>query len=257
MVRIRTLCLLLFGLFTLFTSALPAQTPARVLFVVTSNAEVNGHPNGTYLKELAVTLHHLTEYGYAIDIVSPKGGAVPLYHKGDTSDILATAIANPIFQTASQNSLRPGKARAKNYAAVIIPGGYGQFWDVHENEKLLKLIRDIHARGGVAGSLGHGTSTFVRVKTPSGAPFAKGKTMGCFPSLYEKGMLESNRGELLPFDMEVELKKQGADLKVYDNEKKINYEIVDEKNRLVTATFAGSGDFVAREVDRLIQNLAR
>jgi len=39
---------------------------------------------------------------------------------------------------------------------------------------------------------------------------------------------------------------------VYNHKKKINSEIVDAKNRLVTASFANRGKFVADEVLNLI-----
>ena len=67
-------------------------------------------------------------------------------------------------------------------------------------------------------------------------------------------MKQSNFGDLLPYDMEVELQKRGADLKVYNHEKKINYEVADSNNKLITASFANSGKFVAEEVLKLIGN---
>ncbi|WP_291964617.1 hypothetical protein [Maribacter sp.] len=65
-------------------------------------------------------------------------------------------------------------------------------------------------------------------------------------------MKQSDYGKLLPYDMEAELYKRGANLKVYDHEKRTNYEIVDYENRLITASFANSGEFVADEVLKMI-----
>ncbi len=80
--------------------------------------------------------------------------------------------------------------------------------------------------------------------------------MTSFPSWNEKNIMkQSNFGKLLPYDMETELLKRGAKLKVYNHEKKINYEIVDSKNRLVTASFSNSGSFLAKEFLKLINSL--
>ena len=138
--------------------------------------------------------------------------------------------------------------------AVIIPGGYGQFWDVHHNEDLLKIIASVYESGGVVGTIGHGTATLINVKLKSGQYLVHGKTMTCFPSWNEKNIMQqSNFGKLLPFDMEEELKKKGANLKIYNPQTRTHHEIVDEEGRLVTAAFAGSGTFLASEVYKLIR----
>ncbi|MEX0272976.1 MAG: hypothetical protein AB3N16_01205, partial [Flavobacteriaceae bacterium] len=133
----------------------------------------------------------------------------------------------------------------------------GQFWDTHNNEDILHIISKIYDAGGVIGTIGHGTATLIDVKLKSGEYLVKGKTMTSFPSWNEKNIMEqSDFGKLLPYDMETELLKRGADLKVYDHEKKRNHEIVDSKNRLITASFANSGKFVADEVLNLIGEAA-
>ena len=78
-------------------------------------------------------------------------------------------------------------------------------------------------------------------------------TMTCFPNWNEQNIMEeSNKGELLPFLMEDELRKNGADLKIYDHEKKINYEIIDEDKKIVTAAFADGGTFVSNKIIELM-----
>lgn len=101
--------------------------------------------------------------------------------------------------------------------------------------------------------MGHGTATLIDVKLKSGGYLVKDKTMTSFPTWYEKNRIkQSNYGLLLPYDMETELIKRGANLKVYNRELEINYEVVDEENRLVTASFASGGKFVAEKILKLI-----
>lgn len=115
------------------------------------------------------------------------------------------------------------------------------------------MISEIYDNGGIIGTIGHGTATLIDVKLNSGEYLVKNKTMTSFPTWNEKNIMEqSDFGKLLPYDMETELLKKGANLKVYNHERKINYEIVDSENRLITASFANSGKFVADEVLNLI-----
>ncbi|MEO0627422.1 MAG: DJ-1/PfpI family protein, partial [Bacteroidota bacterium] len=151
------------------------------------------------------------------------------------------------------NSLTPDQIDAEEYDAVVIPGGYGQFWDIHSHEAINQIIAQIHENNGVVGALGHGTSSLVNVELSNGDPMVKGKTMTCFPSWFERElMIEADYGRLLPFDMEVELEARGANLLRVDKETRSNGEIVDTDNRLVTASLATSGEFIAAQVMSLL-----
>ncbi|WP_106793233.1 type 1 glutamine amidotransferase domain-containing protein [Aquimarina sp. Aq78] len=225
----------------------------KILFVTTNINEMKSEPNGTYLIELAVPFNQFLKKGFEIDIVSPKGKEIPIYHSGDTTIVVKSIIQNEVFKNKTENSLKPSEINPKEYLAVIIPGGYGQFWDTHKNKDILQVISEIYDSGGVIGTIGHGTATLINVKLKSGEYLVKDKTMTSFPTWNEKNIMkQSNFGKLLPYDMETELQKRGANLKVYNHEKKINYEIVDSKNRLITASFSNSGEFVADEVLKLI-----
>ncbi|NJB37581.1 type 1 glutamine amidotransferase domain-containing protein [Croceivirga sp. JEA036] len=229
------------------------QKKSKILFITTNVDVLNGAPNGTYLIEFAVPFAKFSEAGYSVDLISPKGGKIPIYHSGDTTDVIKKVIKSELFVHKTNNTLVPSEINAKNYAAVIIPGGYGQFWDTHQNKDIQELISSIYENGGTIGSLGHGTATLINVKLRSGAYLVKDKTMTSFPSWNEKNIMkQSNYGQLLPYDMEVELQKRGANLKIYNHEKKTNYEVVDMENRLVTAAFASGGNFVAEQVIKSI-----
>lgn len=225
----------------------------KILFITTNVEELKNEPNGTYLIELAIPFIIFSENNLEIDIVSPKGGKIPIYHSGDTTSLVKSVINNELFRNKTENSLKPTEINTDEYLAVIIPGGYGQFWDTHKNADILRIISEIHDYGGIIGTIGHGTATLIDVKLKSNEYLVNGKTMTSFPTWNEKNIMkQSDFGKLLPYDMEIELKKRGANLKVYNHEKRVNHEIVDSENRLVTASFANSGKFVADEVLKLI-----
>lgn len=221
----------------------------RVLFITTNIDNMGGADNGTYLIEIAVPFGLFLDCEVGMDFLSPEGGAIPIYHSGDTTDRVKEILRSPVFKDKRNNTLRPLEVNPANYAAVIIPGGYGQFWDVHQNPQIQRIVAEVYEAGGFIGSIGHGTATLIDVKLSSGEYLVAGKTIACFPSWYEKNSMEqSDYGNLLPYDMEIELQNRGADLKIYDRENRTNYEIIDSTNRLITASFASGAQFVAEEI---------
>ena len=231
------------------SSVVQSKEKQKVLFIVTSVEQMNSAPNGTYLIELAVPFDAFVRNDIEIDIVSPLGGKIPIYHNGETPNAIDSIVDSALFKSKTNNSLKPTEVAIEEYSAVIIPGGYGQFWDTHKNQNIQKIIAATYERGGPIGTIGHGTASLIDVKLSSGEYLVNGKTMTSFPTWNEKNVMkQSNYGDLLPYDMEIELQKRGANLKIYDHQKKINYEVVDYKNRLVTASFAGSGQFLAEEI---------
>lgn len=226
----------------------------RVLFICTSVDKVNGKKNGTFLSEIAVPFILLEEENFKIDVVSPKGGEIPIYYKFDTTEVINRALNSDYYLEKIRNSLKPEKINPKDYNVVIIPGGYGQFWDIHQNTRINKIIAAIYESDGIIGSLGHGTSSLVNVNLSNGEPLVKNKTLTCFPSWFEKEiMFEADYGKLLPFDMEVELEKRGANLKRVDKETRSNGQILDLENRIITASSATGGEFIAGEVITLLK----
>lgn len=140
----------------------------RILFVCTNIDEVNGKKNGTFLSEIAVPFILFEEEEYEINIVSPHGGAIPIYYKFDTTAAIQKALNSKYYNHQIHHSLKPGKVNYKDYKAVILPGGYGQFWDLHNNKKINKLIAKVYENGGVIGALGHGASSLVNVNLSDG-----------------------------------------------------------------------------------------
>ena len=231
------------------------EASKKALFVCTSVDSVNGNKNGTFLSEIAVPFILLAENNFEIDIVSPIGGAIPIYYKFDTTAVIQRALESETYQYKIANSLTPDQIDPKKYDALILPGGYGQFWDIHENHQINQVIATVHENEGIIGALGHGTSSLVNVDLSDGKPLVENVTMTCFPSWLEKEiMFEANYGKLLPFDMEVALEKRKAILKRVDKETRSNGQIVDAQYRVVTASSATGGEFIASEILKLLED---
>ncbi|MES2679692.1 MAG: type 1 glutamine amidotransferase domain-containing protein [Bacteroidota bacterium] len=242
--------------FIVFLLSFSAFTQNKILIVGSNVGTVNKKVNGTFLMEIAIPFDYFAARGYEIHVMSPKGGKIAIYHKGDTVAVLKKILASEYFIQATSNSTSPEKINPKDYSAIIFPGGYGHFWDVYSDKKIADITAKIYEGGGVIGALGHGTADLLNVRLKSGDYLVKGKTLTCFPSWVEKEeMTEANYGKLLPVDMQQELAAHGAALKVCSKENiRVcgDTRIVDAPNRIVTASFADSGEFIAEEVVKML-----
>jgi len=230
------------------------QKDKKILFVCTNVEEVNGKKNGTFLSEIAIPFILFKEKNFEIDIVSPKGGEIPIYYKFDTTEVIIRALESEYYLEKTKNSLTPKEIKVNDYNVVVLPGGYGQFWDVHDNNEINKIISKIYENNGIIGSLGHGTSSLAKLKLSNGEPLVKGVTLTCFPSWFEKGIMsEADYGDLLPFDMEDELTNQGANLMRVDKETRSNSQIVDKEKRVISTSFGSGGEFITTEILKLLK----
>lgn len=248
----KILCVLLLILAPIISFA-----QAKKILIVASNiSTVNNAPNGTFLMEIAYPFQHFIQNGYEVDVVSPAGGKVALYHKGDTAQDLSHIARNRHFKEKTNNSMAPRQVKAKEYVAIYYPGGYGLFWDINQNEEIAALAASIYKRGGLVGTAGHGAAALVNVRVGKKQFLVEGKRMTCFPSWAEKAwMRESNYGKLLPFDMETALSERKASLVVSTYETGKNPDMIrvsDDANRIVTASFADDAKWVAERMVELL-----
>lgn len=230
---------------------LTAADAPRVLIVATNTQTLpNGKTSGSFLMEIALPFALFREAGFEVDVVTPKGGPTALYKASRPMPKVDEAAARTDFVARTNASLRPDEVNPDRYAAVFYPGGHGQYFDVASSAELHRLAVQIHARGGLLATAGHGAAMIVRLRTADGRPFAAGKRLTCFPTWGElKYMDLSDFGKLLPFDMEKELREQGALLHVPgETDSRDSAVVVDEPNRLYTGAWATNAEAVARLV---------
>ena len=233
-----------------------ARPSGRVLIVATNTGRVGPHTSGTYLVELAYPFQRLRAAGWAVDVATPAGGAAAVYHVGATPAALAAIVADPEFQQAHQQTLAAEAIEPARYAAVYYPGGHGQYFDVLSDERIACASEQIHAQGGWVSSAGHGAASLVHLR--AGAHYlVRGKLMTCFPAWAERAWMDrSDYGERLPFDMELLLRRRGADLRVCSPETRTDESLIrvlDQPGRFITGAFAADAGWVAQQ---LVEQLA-
>jgi putative intracellular protease/amidase len=229
----------------------------RFLVVGTNVNTVGTAVSGTFLMEIALPFQHFINQRCDVDLVTPSGGELAVYHNGEKWDELLQAERNPIFADKRRRSLSPDLINPRDYAAIFYPGGHGQYWDVVENERIASIAARIHSNGGIVGTAGHGAASLVNIRQDDGRFFVEKKRMTCFPWWAEKEYMDiSGYGKLLPFDMEKVLQRRGADLVVCTKETRSDKSLTlvsDDSSRLVTGAFASSAKWVAQQMVRLVE----
>lgn len=228
--------------------AAPASLPSkRVLFVLTSHDKKGdtGESTGFYLAEVTHPHHVLSEAGFTIDYVSPKGGKAPI-DGNDLSDPINKAfMENPANVKAIENTLTPKDVNPASYTAIFYAGGHGTMWDFADNADLARIGGAIYDQGGVVGAVCHGPAGLVNIKLTNGGYLVAGKNVAAFTNDEERAVkLE----KVVPFLLQDTLIKRGAKHHAAPNfEAKV---VVDE--RLVTGQNPASATGVGQEMVKLL-----
>ena len=228
-----------------------AKDKGKILFVVsnvTDMADKEQHEARNNLWEYAPPYHIFISHGYDVDFVSPNGGKVEFMM--DPIGISSYTIKYEGFLEKTNNTLSPNQVKLNQYKGVFIGGGYGTLFDVASNKPLLDIMAKIYEQGGSVGGCGHGPGAFANVKLSSGQFMVKGKRVAGFPNSTEKLKSWANKGQLLPFFVEDQLKKNGA-IALNKSTLKDKYEVVID-SRIVSTMFLPSAASVAKEMIRLI-----
>ncbi|WP_244294503.1 type 1 glutamine amidotransferase domain-containing protein [Sphingobacterium siyangense] len=201
----------------------------KILFVVTSHAEKGntGEKTGYYLSEVAHPWKVLTEAGYEIDFVSPKGGNPPVDGFDLNDPINKEFWENEYYHNKISNSLKPEEVKASDYVAIHYAGGHGAMWDLPNDEAIAKIAADIYEQNGVVAAVCHGPAGLVNIKLSNGKYLIDGKKLNGFTNEEETIVGLTN---VVPFLLEDELKKRGG---VFEKSEPWKVHVVSDQ-RLVT-----------------------
>ncbi|MBU1468533.1 MAG: type 1 glutamine amidotransferase domain-containing protein, partial [Gammaproteobacteria bacterium] len=113
-------------------------------------------------------------------------------------------------QDVIANTQKLGDMKQDDFDAIFYPGGHGPLWDLTENEESIALIESFIAANKPISSVCHAPSAFLNIKDADGEYFIKGKTVTGFTNSEEAAVQLT---EVVPFLLEDEMKKRGADYK--------------------------------------------
>ena len=224
----------------------------KVLFVVTSHGTkgTTGQKTGYYLSEVAHPWHVLTEAGYEIDFVSPKGGEPPVDGVNLNDPVNKAFVENRHYQDKINRSMKPEQVKASEYTAIFYAGGHGTMWDFADNTAIADIAASIYENGGAVGAVCHGPAGLVNIKLVDGRYLVDGKRVNSFTNEEETAVkLET----VVPFLLESKLIERGAKFEKAG----LWQEKVVVDGRLVTGQNPASATKVGEELLKILQTVTR
>ena len=228
-----------------------APRQARKVLLVVSN--VHQYPGtkinaGNNFPELAYTYDAFRKAGYAVDFVSPEGGAIPLEMIVTSDELLKRHLYDSDFMWALAHTKPVSEVRADEYAGMAFVGGGAAIVGIPENKPLQDIaLRIYEQQGGVIAAICHGTEGIKNLKLSDGTFLIQGKVLTSFPDAYLNK--ESPVYKAYPFSAEASIKRHGGIFRHGANGKSH----VEVDGRLVTGMSWESSVGVAESMIRLFQ----
>jgi len=181
----------------------------KILFVVTSHGTKGstGEKTGYYLGEVSHAWEVLTEAGYEIDFVSPKGGNPPVDGVDLNDSINKKFWEDEYYHNKISNSMKPSQVKSGDYKAVYYAGGHGAMWDLADDISIEKIAADIYQNNGIVAAVCHGPAGLVNIKLKDGKYLIEGKKVNGFTNEEEELVKLTN---VVPFLLEDKMKERGG-----------------------------------------------
>ena len=226
---------------------MPGMTK-RILIALTSHDKkgtTSGEPTGAYLPEIAHPYAVFSQAGYAIDLVSTRGGRVPLDGVDRKDTVSAAFLDDPRVAAQLQDSAASSTVDPARYSGIFFAGGHGAMWDFPDAQAFSNAARAIYETSGVVGAVCHGPAGLVNVRLSNGRYLLTDKTVSAFTNDEERAVKLEN---VVPFLLESKLVERGAHFEGAPNwQKKV---VVSE--RLVTGQNPASAGGVAEAMVGLL-----
>lgn len=183
----------------------------RVLFIA-SSADRHGDsklPTGTSFSELVEAYEVFINAGFQVDVVSTKGGKLPLAYI-NTSDLKHRKfLYSQDFMYLLANTLSPEQVDASQYLAVHYVGGGNAMYEVAENTTLQTIAMQVYEQNhGIVSSVCHGTAGIVNLKLSNGKYLVSGRKISGYPTAFEN--TDAAYYQQFPFDIEESIKQRGG-----------------------------------------------
>lgn len=194
------------------TPDVPLST-GKVLVVMTNHDRYPARSDrtGLWLTELTHVYDGLVGAGYAVDFVSPDGGAVPLDQRSLGwlyMDAAAKAhLHDPGFMALLQSTKAAADVDPMAYRAIFYTGGHGTMWDFRGSKELKRIAEGVYRHGGIVSSVCHGAAGLLDLKADNGRPLIEGRRVTGFSNLEET---LSGVKDQVPYMLQSEMEAKGA-----------------------------------------------
>ena len=226
----------------------------KVLAVVTSHKYMKNEKDktGLWLSELVHFYDCLKLAGYEIDIVSTKGGKVPL----DPKSLLPILMDNttkeyhldPYFISKLDNTISIDEINSEEYCCIYFAGGHGTLWDFPNQNNIQKITASIYEKGGVVAAVCHGPAALLNVHLSDGTHLLEGKTVTGYTNIEESLLFATSK---IPFKLQNELTSRAS----HFSKSTVPFTShVVESERVITGQNPQSARAVGEKTLRFLQN---
>jgi len=185
----------------------------RVLILVTNHSDVekqNVDPTGLWLSELTHFYDVFAEKGIDMDIISPKGGKIPIDSRSLGRFVLdnesKARYEDSKFMSLLNNTKSLSEINKDDYDVLYFAGGHGAMWDFANDSELHTLTRDMFEAGKIVSAVCHGVAALHNVKLSNGDYLVKGKKGTGF-TFFDESIVGAKK--FVPYNLEKTLKEKG------------------------------------------------
>ncbi|MEL6193609.1 MAG: nuclear transport factor 2 family protein [Bacteroidota bacterium] len=199
-------------------------------------------PAGNSFPEVMLAYHGYQQAGYHVDILSPKGGKVPLVYINSTDSLTLAYLYDKEFMYRLSNTLCPDEIKSSEYDIIQYTGGSAPIFDIPENKAIQEIAMNIYEEhNGVIAAVCHGTAGIVNLKTEDGKYLIEGKNVNGVPDRQENKSLAHYQH--YPFIIETVMKERGGIFKHSD----IQEPHMEVAGRLITGQNSVSTEMVTQK----------
>lgn len=199
-------------------AAEPAAAKGKILMIAANPAvsKTTGWPIGIWAAELTHPYWEFTHAGYAVDIVSPDGGALQFDSYSDPEDSSGYSAHDllslgwkhsPKHMALLQNTPKLADIKAADYAAVFLVGGQSPMYTFRGNQKLAQFVSQFYLTGKPTALVCHATAVLLDARLPDGKHLVTGKKWTGFANSEEAFADKIVGKKIQPFWIEDEARK--------------------------------------------------
>lgn len=229
------------------------ESAERILFIV-SNAHFYGDSNigaSNHFSEIVQAYEVFKKAGYAIDFVSPEGGAIPIGYISTSDSLQKKYIYDNDFMDNLETTKKPNEVKASDYKAVYYGGGGAAMFGVAENQAIQKIVMELYEQhNGIVSAICHGTAGIVNLKTKDGEYLFAGKKVNGFPDIFENK--DAAYYKTFPFSIQEIIKERGGNFQ-FSEEGWDGFMVAD--GRLISGQDPSAAGSVAEKVIETLQQL--
>lgn len=229
----------------------------KALIVVTNHSDFENpkaEPTGLWLSELTHFYDEFKKAGIEMDIISPKGGKIPIDKRSLGFPVLDKATKkrhnDSEFMALLDNTKALSELKNWNqYAIIYFAGGHGAMWDFANNDELNSLTREMYEGGKIVSAVCHGLAALQNVKLSNGEYLIKDKKGTGFP-FFDETLVGVKA--YVPYNLQKVLKERGM---IYSKAflPLMGHSVVD--GRLITGQNPNSATQTAKNALEAVKNL--